>query len=177
MKDSPQSPRVIRVGHHKDGPEPMIDAPSGKDVAFTLRSDDIGRDSLGLFHSERSKLANQDRGLVFVRESAAEELAFDGVGRVAEYRDSCRHPAMHEIGCLQSAGAARVDRHDDDVDGLGLRGHDQKPPGRPKNRLTKEHDSNRGQARQRQGSDESSRARRPIVHNRMIAGLRGCRLR
>ena len=168
---------MIRIGHNKDGLEPMVGAPSGKDVGFILRSDDVGRDSLGLFHSECSELAHQDRGVVFVRESTAEELAFDGVGRIAEYRDSCRHSAMHEIGCLQSAGAAGVDRHDDDVNGLGLRGHDEKPSGGPKNRLTKEQDSNRGHARQRQSSHESPSARRPTVHSRMIAGLCRCRLR
>ena len=135
---------MIRAGHDDDGLKPVLVAPSRKHVTFTLSADDIRRDSLGRFDAERSQLANQHRGPVFIRKTTARELSAGGIERIAEYRDSRCDAVTHEIGGFESPCGAGVDRHDDDLGGLDSSGYHEHSSGGSQNRVTKkqrsEHD-------------------------------------
>jgi hypothetical protein len=154
---------MIRAGHDDDGLKPVLVAPSRKHFTFTLGSDDVRRNSLGLCDAERSQLANQRGGAIFVRKAAARELFPDGVDRIAEDRDSRRHAIVPEIGGFESTGAAGVYRDHDDLGGLHSSGHDEHASGRSQNRLTKEKHSEQGRAGERRRHD-TSRARPPSEH-------------
>jgi hypothetical protein len=104
VEHSPQSSRVIRMGHKHDALELLLVAPWRQRLNFLFGSIDRG-DSHDVRHAERIQVANLPRRITVVREPPAGELIVLFARRIHENGGSLRDAALHEVRRFERTGA------------------------------------------------------------------------
>src|SRR5208282_1129383 len=109
VEHSPQSSRVILSGHHHNGSEMLLVAPSRKHPTFTFGSIDSG-DSHDIRHAKRPQLANLPCPRILIGEPPADELIVFSARRVHKNRNSLRDATLHEVRRFERPSATGIKR-------------------------------------------------------------------
>jgi hypothetical protein len=144
IKHSPQSSRLLPIGHEHNGSEPMLVAPWRKRLAFSFGSDVCSGDLHHICDAKPSQLTNLPCSRIFVRESPADELVVFSTRRVGKDRNSRRDAALHEIRGFERPRTAGIKRYDDDVGGRDRFVDDKRPSCGSQNRLPNGRNNNDG---------------------------------
>src|SRR5215475_1047481 len=110
--------------------------PDRKHLALAVGTSGCPWDLDDVPYAEHAELADLTGRLIFVGESAADELVIDPARRVGEHSDSRRDTALNEVSSLEHPSAPRIKGDDDGVGGRDRFLDDERPSYGPQYRFT-----------------------------------------
>ena len=121
---------MVAVAHEDDRVQGVLRAPPRQHPALVAGALDRVGDALGRIHAQCAQLGQGFVGLVAPGYAAPREFGTDPAGGLREHRDTLRHSPVHEVGSLERAGAAGIDRQHDGIGRLlRVAGHEQRAGG------------------------------------------------